>query len=172
MRLAAYLNRLNENRAKEALLRCCGAKRWVAAMLNARPFASDQALYDRAEQAWWDLDAEAWLEAFSHHPRIGERKIQQPRFAKTAEWSKNEQASTEKAEAAVLQALEDGNQAYEERFGHVFLICATGRSAEEMLAELESRLKNLADSELRVAAGEQAKITRLRLDKLVDELGD
>ena len=163
------LNFRGEADARDALTRCCGASRWVEAMLEARPFAGDEALFETAERLWWSLEPEDWREAFAHHPRIGERRLEQARFAKTASWSKGEQAGTAKAPQEVLDALHRGNIAYEERFGHVFLICATGLGAEEMLASLESRLDNDSEAEVRIAAGEQAKITRLRLRKLVSK---
>lgn len=165
---AAALDRLGEAEARAALSRCCGSSRWVDGMLVARPFVADTALFETADRIWWQLEPSDWLEAFSHHPRIGERRLDQPRFAKTAAWSKGEQAGTAAAAGDVLEALHRGNVAYEERFGHVFLICATGLGAEEMLASLESRLDHEPDEELRIAAAEQAKITRLRLLKLVE----
>jgi 2-oxo-4-hydroxy-4-carboxy-5-ureidoimidazoline decarboxylase len=127
-------------------------------MAAARPFADDAAVAAAAERAWWALEPADWREAFAAHPRIGERAA--------AEWSRREQAGMDGAAAGTRRALADGNRAYEARFGHVFLICATGRAAGEMLAELERRMANDPAAELREAAGEQAKITRLRLDKL------
>ena len=158
--IAEYLNSLSEPAARAALTRCCGAARWVERLVAARPFASDAALFAAAERAWWDLGPEHWREAFAGHPRLGASD-------KGGEWSRREQAGLDGASAAMRRALAEGNRAYEERFGHVFLLCATGKSAAEMLAELTSRLANDPGRELRIAAGEQAKITRLRLEKLV-----
>jgi 2-oxo-4-hydroxy-4-carboxy-5-ureidoimidazoline decarboxylase len=107
---------------------------------------------------WWSLEPEDWLEAFATHPRIGERD--------GGDWTASEQAGMDEADAEVHRALVAGNRAYEERFGHVFLICATGLSGEEMLAALHRRLSNEPEAEVRVGAAEQAKITRLRLGKL------
>jgi 2-oxo-4-hydroxy-4-carboxy-5-ureidoimidazoline decarboxylase len=152
------LNALPREQARDALLACCGSARWAERMLAARPFRDVEALYAEAERAWLALGREDWLEAFSKHPRIGERKLD-------AAWTRQEQKGVENAAAEVLAALEHGNREYEGRFGHVFLVCATGKSAAEMLALLEKRLKNDPESELRVAAGEQAKITRIRLEK-------
>lgn len=163
--LAAYVNRLRREEAHVALLRCCGAERWVDALLAARPFENDAVLFETAERAWWELDPADWQEAFTAHPRIGEQPG--PLHAATRAWSEQEQAGRAGANAATRVALAEGNRTYEERFGHVFLICATGLSAETMLGELERRLENERDDELRVAAAEQAKITRLRLEKLV-----
>ena len=127
-------------------------------MLAMRPFASDAALFAAAERAWWALGREDWLEAFGAHPRIGQHAADA--------WARNEQAGVKGAGEDVRAALAQGNRAYEERFGHVFLICATGKSATEMLGALRGRLGNDPATELRVAAAEQAQITRLRLEKL------
>ena len=160
-RLAGYLNAQSDERARAALQRCCGARHWVDAMLAARPFASDAALLATAERVWWGLGRADWLEAFAAHPRIGARG------EAMTDWARREQAGADGAAEATLAALARGNRTYEERFGHVFLICATGRTADEMLGVLRGRLTNDPATELRVAAEEQAKITRLRLDKLV-----
>lgn len=137
-------------------------------MLAARPFADDAALFDAAARVWRNLGPDDWREAFAHHPRIGEQAGNDPRQAATADLSEREQSGVNRADEQVRPALVDGNRAYEARFGHVFLICATGRSAEGILVELERRLRNDAETELRIAAAEQAKITRLRLAKLGD----
>jgi OHCU decarboxylase len=127
-------------------------------MAAQRPFASVEALHAAADDAWWSLGEDDWLEAFAAHPRIGERG---------KGWSNEEQAGTRSAAADVMATLARRNQDYEQRFRHVFLICATGRSADSMLADLERRMSNAPVEELRVAAGEQAKITHLRLAKLL-----
>ena len=157
---AAYLNSLPMPAARTALGRCCGARRWVEAMLAARPFASDADLLATAERVWWGLGRTDWLEAFAAHPRIGDRGAM-------ADWARREQAGADGAAVATLAALAQGNLTYEQRFGHVFLISATGKTADGMLGALRGRLTNDPATELRVAAEEQAKITRLRLDKLV-----
>jgi 2-oxo-4-hydroxy-4-carboxy-5-ureidoimidazoline decarboxylase len=141
-------------------------------MAAGRPFPDRAALLDAADRHWRALGAEAWLEAFRGHPRIGERDAA-PRDAappagdRGARWSEQEQAGARRADPAVLAALADANRDYEARFGHIFLICATGRSAGEMLAALRARLENPPDVELRTAAEEQRKITRLRLEKML-----
>lgn len=168
-RIADHLNALSDDAARAALAKCCGAARWVESMLTARPFANDDALFAEADRDWWDLAPDDWLEAFAEHPRIGERQTGDERHAATHNWSRREQSRVDTASAATRQALAQGNRAYEERFGHVFLICATGRSAEEMLSELERRLNNDPAHEREIAAREQAKITRLRLEKLVTQ---
>lgn len=164
--IARYLNELPEVRARAELLRCCASSRWTEAMVAARPFASDAAVLAAADRAWWALGPDDWLEAFAAHPRIGDRASADPRHAATRAWSSREQAGAATADEGVRAALAAGNAEYERRFGHVFLIRAAGRSADEILAELRRRLANEPTAELRAAAGEQATITRLRLERL------
>ena len=163
------LSRLNDRPAAEAaaeLLRCCGSSRWANALVARRPFADAASLYAAADSVWWDLEPADWREAFAHHPRIGEHDLRS-RFASTERWAAGEQAGTVGAPEELLLALAEGNQAYEERFGYIFIVCATGKSASEMLVLLLERLAHLPHDEIRIAAGEQAKITRLRLEKLL-----
>jgi 2-oxo-4-hydroxy-4-carboxy-5-ureidoimidazoline decarboxylase len=163
----AHLNSLPEPEARQRLLRCCGASRWVEAMLRARPFVSPSTLLSEAEGAWSRLEARDYLEAFAHHPEIGADLSElRKKFASTAELSLGEQAFATTASEETLLALRAGNRAYRERFGYSFIVCATGKSALEMLGLLEQRLPNPAETELGLAAAEQAKITRLRLEKL------
>jgi allantoicase len=167
--LLALINSAPPDEARATLMRCCGSARWAAAMVRARPFATRTHLFGVADQLWWHLDDRDWLEAFEHHPRLGAGPAQlRVRFGSTADWSADEQSGTRGAAPDVLEALAEGNRAYEARFGHVFLVCATGLTAQEMLDRLQERIGNEAANELRVAAGEQVKITRLRLEKLVD----
>ncbi len=151
----------------EALQKCCGATNWVAA-LNARfPFATTADLYQQADEIWHALAETDWREAFTHHPKIGDVTALKEKFASTAQWAEGEQGAVKQASADVLEALAAGNAAYEAKFGYIFIVCATGKSAAEMLALLQTRLPNQADEELKIAMGEQAKITRLRLEKLL-----
>lgn len=166
----ARLGRLTDEEARAAFLRCCGSTRWADAMVAGRPYADVAALLAAAERAWAATGADDRLEAFRHHPRIGDRKALEARFASTRSWAAGEQGGVAGADAAVLDALEQGNQAYEARFGHVFLVCASGRTAAEMLDLLRQRLHNAPETELQVASAEQAKITRLRLEKLLREV--
>ena len=158
-RIAEYLSVLPTDAARTELTRCCGARRWVEQMLAALPFASDAAVLAAAEREWRSLERKDWLEAFARHPRIGDRA--------TAGWSRDEQSGMNAAAAAVRARIAEGNRLYEEKFGHLFLICATGLTADEIVRELDRRLANPPEEELRNAAAEQAKITRLRLEKLV-----
>jgi allantoicase len=166
----AALNRLNEASRDDAsaeLLKCCGSRRWAARLADLRPFASHLDLLSAADQVFSKLDDGDWLEAFAAHPRIGDRAAIASRFGETRSWAEGEQAGALVAPDAVLDELARGNQAYEERFGHVFLICATGQSAFRMLASLRDRLANPPDIELQIAADEQRRISRLRLEKLL-----
>jgi len=163
----AGLNALAEPEARAALERCCGARRWVDFMLAARPFADRAAVLAAADLAERSLAREDWLEAFSHHPRIGDIEALRTRFAATAAWAGAEQSGATIADEPTLAALAAGNRDYEARFGHLFIVCAAGRSAGEMLTLLRSRLGNEAELELPIAAGEQSRITRLRLDRLL-----
>ena len=146
--------------AAAALRACCAADRWVEQMVAHRPFGSPERLAAAAEEVADTLGPDDWRQAFAAHPRIGERGDG---------WSAREQAGAAAADAATRQALVDGNRRYEERFGHVFLIRAAGRSADEILAALHARLDHDPDTELRVAAAQQREITRLRLDTLLRE---
>lgn len=165
--IAAQLDRASEDEARAMLARCCGASRWVGAMMSRRPFGSDDALLRIADEEWSRMDREDVLEALSHHPRIGASLDElRRRYASTASWSAGEQSGAAAADDAVLRALREGNVRYEARFGHIFVVCATGKSASEMLALLEARLANDPEREWRVAQEEQRKITRIRLEKL------
>ena len=157
---------LPDHEAFILLQSCCGSQAWVQAMLAHRPFGTLVRVLNEAEDIWWSLAPDDWREAFDHHPRIGEQVASTPQNATAQAWSADEQRGASAAGALTLQALTDGNREYERRFGQIYLVCATGKSAEEMLALLRQRLSNDPATELRVAAGEQAKITRLRLEKL------
>ena len=164
---ALRLNALSLDEATEALARCCSAVRWVEAMLARRPFASRAALLAAAAEVWSQMSAEDLREAFAEHPEIGANLAElREKFGATADWASAEQRGAVGASVATLIALRDGNQAYRARFGYSFIVCATGKSADEMRALLEARLANSAELELGIAATEQAKITHLRLEKL------
>lgn len=163
------LNALAAGEAREELRRCCGAARWVEVMVAGRPYANTEALRAAADRAASSLSREDWLEAFRHHPKIGDRDALRARFATTEAWAASEQGGVSAATDATLDALAEGNRAYEARFGHIFIVCATGKSADEMLSLLRARIGNAPDAELRIAAAEQAKITRIRLEKLLAE---
>ncbi|HET7226394.1 MAG TPA: 2-oxo-4-hydroxy-4-carboxy-5-ureidoimidazoline decarboxylase [Candidatus Eisenbacteria bacterium] len=163
------LNALPDDAARAGLARCCGASRWVGAMLAARPYADRDALFAAAERAADALGPDDWRQAFAHHPRIGDRAALERRFASTTAWAADEQRGAATAAPGTLDALAEGNRAYEARFGYVFIVCATGLGAREMLSRLNARLCNDPERELAIAADEQRKITRLRLAKLLEE---
>jgi OHCU decarboxylase len=165
------LDRLNAMPAAEAeaeLLRCCGSTAWARQVVAARPFASADELVKTSDAVWNALPPEEWLAAFRAHPRIGERKADRP-TAGTGAWSGQEQAGMRDAADDTREALAQANRAYEERFGWIFLVNATGKTPDEMLALARGRLCNPPDDELLVAAEEQRRITRIRLDKLLAE---
>jgi OHCU decarboxylase len=159
------LNALGDERAFEELVKCCGSSRWARAMAARRPFPSTDALLREAEAAFETLGRSDWLEAFAAHPRIGDRL--ESSGGTTASWSAAEQAGVGAASRA---RFERRNRDYEARFGHTFIVCATGRTGDEMLTILEQRMLNNPEDELRQAAREQQQITRLRLAKLVGRL--
>ena len=163
----AELDRLPAFDAAAALQRCCGSRRWVDAMVAARPFGTEDRLLAEARRIWRGLEPGDWREAFAHHPRVGDLQSLRTRFASTADWSHGEQSGVAAASEAVLAALAQGNRRYEERFGYIFIVCATGLSADQMLQRLEERLPHGPDTEVVVAAEEQIEITRLRLLKLI-----
>jgi allantoicase len=156
------LNRLDADEARAAFLRCCGARGWAESMVAHRPFEDAAALVRTGERIWWSLGEQAWQEAFAAHPRIGEA----PK-AEHGAWAGGEQAGAADASTGVQAALAAANVAYAEQFGFIYIVCASGRSADELLADLQARLANDRATEVRIAAEEQAKITRLRLRKLL-----
>lgn len=162
------LNALTNEDAETELLKCCGSTRWAQRMAEQRPFESLDELAETADRLWWNLDRQDWLEAFRSHPKIGERKAAKTVNEAAQRWSEEEQSGTRDAAHATLDALAAANRAYEEKFGHIFIVCATGKSTEQMLALLEERLQHDSDTELRVAVEEQRRITHLRLRKLLN----
>ena len=156
--------------AEAELFKCCGSKRWAQRMVEGRPFDSVDQLTGEADRVWWSLGPEDWLEAFHSHPRIGEKKAAAAISADSQKWSEAEQAGVQESTRETTESLQRLNHVYEEKFGYIFIVCATGKSADEMLAILRGRLENDSDKELRVAAAEQAKITQLRLNKLIETL--
>jgi len=163
----ARLNALSETEAQADLLKCCGSANWARQMSAHRPFGAVEELMTAADEIWSALRAEDWLEAFAAHPKIGARRAARPQDEQAQAWSAGEQAGIGNAEQTTLDELAEINRRYEERFGYIFIVCATGKSAAEMLALLRARLANNPADELRHAAEEQRKITRLRLEKLL-----
>jgi 2-oxo-4-hydroxy-4-carboxy-5-ureidoimidazoline decarboxylase len=157
------INDASPEAAREILMRACGSTRWVDRMMQRRPFGNDARLLFAARNEWFGLTEADWLEAFAHHPRIGDRVSLDARFPATHVLSAQEQAGIGGADAEVTDALAEANNRYFDRFGFIFIVCATGKSAEEMLTLLRARLSNERSAELRIAAEEQARITALRL---------
>jgi OHCU decarboxylase len=145
----------------EALLRCCGSEVWAQRMLASRPFGDAETLHRTADEIWFSLRREDWLEAFSKHPKIGDKA--------SSNWSAQEQQGMSTASEETARRMRELNEQYERKFGWRFIVCATGKPADEMRSLLEQRLSNDPDTELRIAADEQAKIMHLRLDKLLAE---
>jgi OHCU decarboxylase len=158
----AEINDLHPAQAEAAFLRCCGSRRWAGAMAEARPFDSLETMIAAGDACWAALTPDDWLEAFAAHPQIGEQKP-------VSAWSSEEQAGAASAAAGERTRLAALNAAYRTRFGYIFIVCATGRSAAEMLTMLETRLSNDPALELRIAADEQRQITGLRLVKLMGD---
>lgn len=162
------LNHLAKPVLAEALQTCCGSTAWVENMRAIFPVANTETLMDEATRQWNRLQEADWREAFTHHPKIGgDVEALRAKFASTSTWAEGEQASVKQASEATLEALATGNENYERRFGYIFIVCATGKTADEMLALLQARLPNSPQDEILIAAGEQDKITRIRLEKLL-----
>ena len=166
MSTAAKLDALAEDDARIALSNCCAAEKWVSGMLAARPFADDNAVLAASESIAATLTEPDWLEAFAAHPLIGDVDILRKKYAATKQLAAGEQAGVDAASETTLRELAELNQAYLAKFGFIFIVFATGKSADEMLAILKSRIDNCREQEIASAAAEQLKITRLRLTKL------
>jgi len=165
-----HLNFLSEDKLFSELEKCCGSSEWIINMISRRPFIDKNALHNISETVWNNLGERDFLEAFTHHPTIGDVDSLKRKFASTAKWAENEQQGANLASNKILQELKFANDKYLKHFGFIFIVCATGKTAEQMLALLKERLNNDHTAELQIAAEEQNKITHLRLDKLL-ELG-
>ena len=167
-----WLNSLSGDEATNELLQCCGSRRWASQMADARPFSDPEELRETATDVWWSLDSHDWLEAFRSHPKIGEKSSHEKKNQLHSEahrkWSEQEQAGVRNAKEETMNYLAQLNLKYEAKFGYIFIVCATGKSSEEMLTILRERLENDEAKELPIAAAEQAKITDLRLKKMLD----
>lgn len=168
MTTLAALNATSRCDAIELFRGCCGSSRWSDGMTTRRPFADVTAMHAAADEEFKKLSNADWLEAFESHPKLGDLQSLRMKYAGNDQWSSGEQAGVTSAAESTLTALAEGNAAYETRFGHLFILCASGLSAAQMLAALEARLPNPPDLERTIAASEQAKITHLRIDKLCE----
>ena len=162
------LNSLSADEAESELLKCCGSTNWARKVAGERPYATEVELITRADAVWWSLSPDDWLEAFQCHPKIGETKAAASTSLESQKWSEQEQAGIANTGYATTQVLAALNIEYERTFGYIYIVCATGKTSEEMLTSLRERLRNDPATEFRIAAGEQAKITQLRLQKLID----
>ncbi|HEX9369334.1 MAG TPA: 2-oxo-4-hydroxy-4-carboxy-5-ureidoimidazoline decarboxylase, partial [Vicinamibacterales bacterium] len=160
------LNAMDDPEIRAELADVCAAPAWIDRMAASRPFATPAAVLAAADTAAGAVKPDDWREAFGHHPPIGARAAERPQSAAAQTLSAHEQSAVQQASPSDLAALAEGNRAYRDRFGYVFIVCATGRTAPEMLAMLRDRLNNDPETELGVAAGEQRRITRLRLERL------
>ena len=161
------LNELSTRDAEDEFLKCCGSAKWAHEMAVARPFAGKAEMLAKAKEVSTGLKTEDWLEAFRAHPKIGEKKAAKDQTAQEQTWSAQEQSAVQAASAEIAEQLAHRNREYEGRFGFIFIVCATGKSPREILAILDGRIHNDPETELQVAAEEQRKITRLRLQKLL-----
>jgi OHCU decarboxylase len=161
------LNELPREQAVTELLKCCGSRKWAGRLADELPFHDIDSLLQTSDGIWWALDDADWLEAFSHHPKIGEKRAAHEVSPEARAWSEDEQAAARTADEETMRELAAANREYERRFGFIFIVCATGKTTKEMLALITERLRNEVDKELRVAAEEQRRITHLRLKKLL-----
>ena len=164
-------NHLKPGEAKVELLKCCGSEHWVDKMIMHFPFQNPDTLFQKANDIWYDeCSKKDWLEAFKYHPKIGDLESLQKKYVSTKDWASVEQSGTTAASQNTLESLVKVNQAYEDKFDYIFIVYATGKSADEMLTLAEARLKNDTKVELHLAMGEQQKITLIRLQKLMEDI--
>ena len=161
------LNELSREDAEAEFLKCCGSRAWAQTMAAARPFRSERELFQQADEVCASLTHEDWLEAFRAHPKIGEKKAATAQTQQERNWSSQEQSGINTASGETMRELAARNREYEAKFGFIFIVCASGKSSEEMLSMLNDRVRNDQQSEISVAAAEQRKITQLRLEKLL-----
>jgi OHCU decarboxylase len=165
----AWLNELPRDEAESVFRDCCGSSAWARKMAAERPFSMLESLFETAETVWFSLKPVDWLEAFAAHPKIGSKKASPTQQKAAAAWSQGEQSGVETAADAVRDELAEVNRLYQDKFGFIFIVCASGKTADEMLAICRARLGNSAETELRIAAEEQRKITEIRLSKLLEQ---
>jgi 2-oxo-4-hydroxy-4-carboxy-5-ureidoimidazoline decarboxylase len=163
------LNTLPRHQLVQELTKCCGSPSWVNKMLPFFPADDLVELLEDAEEQWFKCSEEDWKQAFAQHPKIGDIDSLKKKFASTAQLASAEQSGVNSASQNMIEALAEANKKYEDKFGYIFIVCATGKSAEEMLEILQSRLLNDPKEEIEIAADEQNKITKLRLEKLLDD---
>ncbi|HZT59282.1 MAG TPA: 2-oxo-4-hydroxy-4-carboxy-5-ureidoimidazoline decarboxylase [Pyrinomonadaceae bacterium] len=163
------LNSMTPDEKRAVLLSCCGSTRWAERVAALLPMWDEGQVLIIGERVWNELAREDWLEAFRAHPKIGERRAETEVSEAARRWSEGEQSRAGEASAETLAALAEANREYEEKFGFIFIVCATNRTAGQMLSMLRERMRNDAGTELRVAAEEQWRITELRVRKLLEK---
>ena len=161
-------NILPREKLIQLLTQCCGSTKWVNKMLEFVPAEDMVELLEDAEEVWWKCNQEDWKQAFAQHPKIGDLSSLEKKYGEVS-WAADEQSSVLSSTKDTIKALAEANEEYEKRFGYIFIICATGKSAQEMLTELRIRLQNSPEVEIEIAADEQNKITKLRIEKLLDD---
>jgi 2-oxo-4-hydroxy-4-carboxy-5-ureidoimidazoline decarboxylase len=163
----AHWNELPQEEAAREILPCCGSEAWAAGMASKRPIQDELSLMETSDAVWQALGESDWLEAFRSHPRIGEYRAEVNSVGQSATWSEQEQQKAASADEAMKLALKWGNREYEQKFGRIFIVCATGKTAGEILEILRRRLHNDEATELQQAAEEQRKIMHIRLKKWI-----
>ena len=165
------LNSLSEKETRTHLEKCCVSKTWISNMVESRPFSSEEDVIKKAASIWYnDCSLDDFKQAFTGHPKIGDVESLREKFANTKEWANNEQAKVAEANTSTIEALAKTNKTYKDKFGYIFIVSASGKSAEEMLAIINERLHHNKEDEIYVAMNEQHKITVIRLDKLIEGL--
>ena len=162
------INEANTEQAKHLFLQCCTSERWIKSMVNARPYANSQDVRSQADDNWRELGEEDYLQAFEGHPKIGDVGSLKAKYANTKELAAGEQSGMTVAGDDVINTLAEGNLDYEQKFGFIFIVCATGKSAQQMSDLLQARLPNERTTELGNAAEEQRKIFQIRLNQLLE----
>ena len=163
----ASFDHLERGEKKALLLQCCGSSTWAEKMIQMPPVEDLIDLFEDAEEKWYECSEDDWKEAFLHHPKIGDIDALRKKFS-SDKFAGDEQESINQASEKTLELLAKANDLYEKRFGYIFIVCATGKSAEEILEILNARLLNTPQEEIRIAMDEQNKITKLRLEKLFE----
>lgn len=167
-KVLARWNSLDPATAARETLPCCGSQAWAAALAASRPIADEATLIDASSSIWLALPKEAWLEAFDSHPRIGQKHAQSHATEQSLRWSAQEQHTALSEDDKAKLALEEANHRYEQKFGRIFIVCATGKTSTEMLRIFEARMKNDATTEMRETAEQQRQITQLRLHRWLE----
>jgi 2-oxo-4-hydroxy-4-carboxy-5-ureidoimidazoline decarboxylase len=164
-KVLARWNSLDPATAAREALPCCGSQAWALALASKRPFADTISVAEASAVVWFALPQEAWQEAFDSHPRIGQKHAQSSATDESLRWSAQEQRTALSTDESAKLALEEANRRYEQKFGRIFIVCATGKTSAAILAILEARMQNDATTELREVAEQQNQITQLRLQR-------